>query len=70
MSSKLGQTRPQTAELAALERLKNRYIMLSTLLPFSFDRIFIFAGNKDNYKVSNEFEIRSDPIIDYGVSCP
>ena len=31
LSSKFGQIRPQTAEFAALERLKNQCIMLSTL---------------------------------------
>ena len=31
MCSKFGQIRPQTLELAALEHLKNRCIMLSTL---------------------------------------
>ena len=36
-----------------------------------FDRIFfIFAGNKDNHKVSNEFEIWPDPNMDCGVICP
>ena len=35
------------------------------------DWIFlILAGNKDNYKVLDEFEIRPDPTIDRGVSCP
>ena len=36
-----------------------------------FDWIFfIIAGNKDNYKVSDELEILSDPTMDWGVSCP
>ena len=36
-----------------------------------FDLIFfILAGNKDNYIVSNEFEIWLDPTMNLGVSCP
>ena len=32
---------------------------------FIFDLFFfIFAGNKDNHKISNGFEIRQDPIRD------
>ena len=54
--------RPRTAELAALERLKNfhRLIMgenlVSTLAPSFFDRIFfILAGNEDNHKSLDKF---------------
>ena len=37
---------------------------------FIFDRVsFILAGNEDNQNVSNEFEIRPDPIMDGRVSC-
>ena len=70
MSSKFGQI--PTPELSALKRLKNlMYNIVNTLTPSFFDWIFfIFAGNNDNYKVSDEFEIRSDPTIDCGVSCP
>ena len=36
-----------------------------------FDRIhFILAGNNDIHKSLNEFEIRRDPTMDYGVGCP
>ena len=36
-----------------------------------FDRIhFILAGNDDIHKSLNEFEIRRDPTVDYGVGCP
>ena len=39
--------------------------------PLIFDWIiFILAGNKDNHKVSDGFEIRLDQTSDYGVSCP
>ena len=41
------------------------------LLQVAFDLIhFIFAGNKDMHKISNEFEFRPDRTTDYGVSCP
>ena len=30
---------------------------------------FIFAGNEDNHKASNEFEIWPDRTEDYGVGC-
>ena len=37
----------------------------------AFDRIhFIPAGNDDINKSLNEFEIRRDPTMDYGVGCP
>ena len=36
-----------------------------------FDRInFIFAGNDDIHKSLNEFELRRDTTMDYGVGCP
>ena len=36
-----------------------------------FDRIhFIPAGNDDKHKSLNEFEIRLDTTMDYGVGCP
>ena len=36
-----------------------------------FDRIhFILAGNNDIHKSLNEFKIRRDPTMDYGVGCP
>ena len=36
-----------------------------------FDRIhFILADNDDIHKSLNEFEIRLDPTMDYGVGCP
>ena len=37
----------------------------------SFYRIhFILAGNDDVHKSLNEFEIRRDLTMDYGVGCP
>ena len=36
-----------------------------------FDRIhLILAGNDDIHKSLNEFEIRRDLTMDYGVGCP
>ena len=36
-----------------------------------FDQIyFILAGNDDIHKSLNEFQIRPDPTMDYGVGCP
>ena len=70
MRLNFGGISPLTAELAALERLKKTYKLVSTLA-FHFDGIsFILAGNKDNYIVSDEFEIRPDPSMECGVSCP
>ena len=41
------------------------------LFSVAFDPIlFIFAGNKDMHKISDEFEFRPDRTTDYGVSCP
>ena len=36
-----------------------------------FDRIhFILAGNDDIRKSLNEFKIKRDPTMEYGVGCP
>ena len=71
MSLNFGGISPLTAELAALERLKKTYKLGSTLAPSFFVWIFfILAGNKGNYIVSDEFEIRSVPSMECGVSCP
>ena len=55
MSSKFGQMRP--------------------LVSMATDRVilgihFILAGNDDIHKSLNEFEIRPDPTMDYGVGSP
>ena len=71
MSSNLGQIRPLTAELAALECLKINILCCGHSSIFVFQWIlFILAGNKDNYNISDEFEFRPDPTSDCGVSCP
>ena len=65
-SSKFCQIGPRTAELAALERMKNpidlyRGKRCHHIFSAIFDWIlFIFAGNEDMYKSLNEFEIRPD----------
>ena len=47
-----------TTELAALERLKNRWHHFFSV---AIDQIhFKFVGNKDMHKISNEFEFRPD----------
>ena len=77
MSSNFGQIWLQTTELAALERRKKIPIDLNWEKPSHyvflavFDRIpFILAGNEDIHKSLYEFEFRTDPATDYGVSCP
>ena len=34
------------------------------------NKIFIPVGYQDIHKSMDEFKFRSDPITDYGVSCP
>ena len=67
MSLNFGQIPPLTTELAALERLKNRYHVISV----DIDSIFFkLAGTKDMHNIMNEFEFRPDRTTDYGGSCP
>ena len=69
MSLNFGQILPHTPDLSALEHLKN--LQCEHSCTFIFDQIFfIFAGNKDNHEVLDEFKIRPDPTMDCGVSCP
>ena len=77
MSSKFGKIQPWSGELAALECLKKIPIDLQwerccerSSAIISDWIFFIFAGNKDSNKSSNEFEIQQDSIIDWGVTCP
>ena len=68
MSLNLGQIRPLTMELAALERLKNRrHHFFSVAIDLI---LFKLAGNEDMHSILDEFKFRSDLTIDYGVSCP
>ena len=47
------------------------YKLVSTLAPsFLIGSSSFLVGNKDNYIVSDEFEIRPDPSVECGVSCP
>ena len=68
MSLKLGQIRPLVS--MATDRVtvgKRRHHVISIV----FDWIhFILAGNNDIRKCLNEFEIRRDPTMDYGLGCP
>ena len=44
---------------------------MSTLVRSFFDgSSFILTGNKDNYKILDEFEFLPDLITNYRVSCP
>ena len=70
-SSKFGKIGPKTAELVALERLENPHKDENVVNTnaFIFDQIFfIIAGNSDNHKSMDEFEIRPNPTTDYGVT--
>ena len=68
MSSKLGQMRPLVS--MATDRVTVGKMSSSRFLN-AFDWIhFILAGNDDMHKSLNEFEIRRDRTMDYGVSCP
>ena len=68
MSSNFGQIRLLTAELAALERLKNR---CRHFFSVAIDQIhFKFVGNEDMHNISNEFEFWPDWTTDSGVICP
>ena len=69
MSSKFGQMRPLVS--MATDRVtvgkKRRHHIFSHV----FDRIhFILAGNDEIHKNLNQFEIRRDRTMDYGVGCP
>ena len=74
-SSKFGQIRQPTAELAALERLKNphRPIMVRRCFHFFsavYDLILlILASNEDIHKSFDKFEFCQDLKTDCRVSC-
>ena len=70
MSSKFGEIRPWTAELAALERLKKSNILIMEKMTSHFSAIFhlillILAGNEDMHRSLDEFEIRPDPTTGF-----
>ena len=68
MSSKFGQMRPLVS--MATDRVtvgKQRHHVFSNV----FDWLcFILAGKDDIHKSLNEFKIRRDRTMDYGVGCP
>ena len=68
MSSKFCQMRPVVSmakdKVTAGKTASSRFSKV-------FDRIhFILVGNDDIHKSLNEFKIRRDPTMDYGVGCP
>ena len=68
MSSKFSQMRPLV--FMATDRLQWE-IWCHHDFSKVFDQIhFILAGNNDIHKTLNEFEIRRDPTMVYGVGCP
>ena len=67
MSLNFGQIPSLTTELAALERLKNRW---HHVISVAIDPIFFkLAGNEDMHNIMNEFEFRPDRTTDYRVRC-
>ena len=69
MSSKYGQMRQLVSMATGRVTVgKNGIITFSRTC---FDRIhFILASNDDIHKSLNEFVIRRDPTMYYGVGCP
>ena len=71
MSSKFGEIRPWTTELAALERLKKSHrLIMEKMTSSHFSAIFhlilfILPGNEDMHKSLVEFEIRPDPTTGF-----
>ena len=68
LTSKFGPVRPLVS--MATDRVTvgkwRHHIFLNV-----FERIhFILTGNNDIHKCLNEFEIRGDPTLNYGVGCP
>ena len=72
-SFKFGKIRPGITELAAIERMEkfsytyNGRNVVTTLVPLLNRIFFILAGNEENHRTSDEFEIRQDPTRDCGV---
>ena len=68
MSSKFGQMRPMVSMATDSVTVgKRRHHVFSNI----FDRLrFILAGNDYIHKSLNEFKIRRDRTMDYGVGCP
>ena len=64
--SNFGRIRPQTTEVAALERMKKSHILImgrtmsSHFLRYFDWILFIFPGNEDMHKSFNVFEIGPD----------
>ena len=59
MSLNVDHIHPPAEELAALERLKNRCLMLLAFLRLHFNIIFlILAGNEGSHSISDDAEMR------------
>ena len=67
MSSKFGQMRPLVSMAIGLQWEKRCHHIFWNVFHWIH---FILAGNDDIHKGLNEFEIRRDPTMDYGVGCP
>ena len=63
MSSKFGEIRPWTTELAALESLKKKSHRL--IMEKMTSSHFLLAGNEDMHRSLDEFEIRPDPTTGF-----
>ena len=70
MSLNFNQIRLLTAELSALECLKNQYFVATLASSILFRIFFILGSNKDSHNISDEFEFQPDPTLDRRVSCP
>ena len=69
MSSKFGQMQPLV--FMATDRVTVGKTGSSRFLErFCSDSFHTCRDNDDIHKSLNEFEIRRDPIMDYGVGCP
>ena len=67
MSSKFGQMRPLVS-IATDRVIVGKTASSRFLERFRSDSFH--TGNDDIHKSLNEFEIRRDPTMDYGVGCP
>ena len=71
MTSNFSQIQPLTAELSAIDCVKNLYFCCGHSSAFIFIRIFFILGNnKDISNISDEFEFRPDQTSDCVVICP
>ena len=67
MSLKFGQMQPLVSMATGSTVGKRRHHVFSNVFYWIH---FMLAGNDDIHKSLNEFEIRRDRTLDYGVGCP